>query len=247
MPLVWTKRSHEAKVKYLQGLFREVFFKDIQERYQIEHLDVLDELTNVLCSSIGSLTNVSKLVNTLNSVKKQKVNYLTIESYLKYLTDAFLFDCAKRYDIKGKHYFDFPMKYYCVDIGLRNAHLNFRQKEETHIMENVLYNELVLRGYSVDVGVVPIMERDADGNRHQNRCEIDFVVNMADQRYYIQSALTVSDSDKLQQESRPLLAIKDSFQRIIVSKTLARPWFDDNGIKHMGLYDFLLDENALKS
>lgn len=247
MPLVWAKRSHEAKFKYLQGLFREVFFKDIQERYQIEHLDVLDELTNVLCSSIGSLTNVSKLVNTLNNVKKQNVNYSTIESYLKYLTDAFLFDCAKRYDVKGKHYFDFPMKYYCADIGLRNAHLNFRQKEENHIMENVLYNELVLRGYSVDVGVVPIMERDADGKRHQNRCEIDFVVNLANQRYYIQSALTVSDPDKLQQESRPLLAIKDSFQRIIVTKNLARPWFDENGIKHMGLYDFLLDENSLKS
>ena len=247
MPLVWAKPSHEAKVKYLQGLFQEVFFKDIRERYQIEHLDVLDELTNVLCSSIGSLTNVSKLVNTLYSVKKRKVNYATIESYLKCLTEAFLFRCAKRYDVKGKHYFDFPMKYYCADVGLRNAHLNYRQKEETHIMENILYNELVLRGYSVDVGVVPIMEKDADGNRHQNRCEIDFVVNLADQRYYIQSALTVSDPDKLRQETRPLLAIKDSFRRIIVTKTLARPWFDENGIKHMGLYDFLLDDNALKS
>ena len=247
MPLVWSKRSAEAKYQYLQGLFQEVYYKDIQERYQLDHPGVLDELTDVLCSSIGSLTNVSKLANTLKSVKKLDVNHATIGTYLNCLTEAFLFRCAKRYDVKGKHYFDYPMKYYCEDIGLRNAHLNYRQQEETHIMENILYNELIARGYSVDVGVVPVSDKDADGKRHQRRCEIDFVVNTASGRYYIQSALTVADPEKLQQEKRPLLAVRDSFQRIVVSKTVAKPWFDETGIKHMGLYDFLLDENALSS
>ncbi len=247
MPMVWGKPSDEAKVKYLQGLFQEVYYKDIQERYQIEHLDILDELTNVLCSSIGSLTNDSKLAKTLNSVKRRDVNQGTLGSYLDHLADAFLFRCAKRYDVKGKHYFEYPMKYYCEDIGLRNAHLNYRQQEETHIMENILFNELIVRGYSVDVGVVLINEKDSDGKRHQKNCEIDFVVNSTSQRYYIQSALNVSNSDKLQQEKRPLMAIRDSFRRIIVSKTAAKPWFDETGIKHIGLYDFLLDENLLNS
>jgi len=247
MPLVWNKRSPEAKIQYLQGLFQEVYYKDIQERYQLEHPDILDELTDVLCSSVGSLTNTSKLANTLKSVKKREVNHSTIGIYLNCLTEAFLFRCAKRYDVKGKHYFEFPVKYYCEDLGLRNAHLNYRQQEETHIMENILYNELIARGYSVDVGVVPLSEKDAKGKRHQKNCEIDFVVNSGGQRYYIQSALSVADASKLQQEKRPLLAVRDSFRRIIVNKTAAKPWFDETGIKHIGLYDFLLDENAMNS
>ena len=245
MPFVWSKVTDEDKAEYLKSLFREVYYKDIMERYELEHPDVLDELTDVLCSSIGSLTNASKLADTLNSVKQLKVNHTTIGTYLKCLTDSFLFRCAKRYDVKGKKYFEFPMKYYCEDVGLRNARLNYRQQEETHIMENIIYNELVMRGYSVDVGVVPLTELGVDGKRHQKTCEIDFIVNKGMKRYYVQSALSVSDTDKLKQEKRPLLAVRDSFQQVIVSKTNAKPWFDDAGIKHIGLYDFLLDEGSL--
>lgn len=245
MPFVWSKAADGDKVDYLKSLFQEVYYKDIMERYGLEHPDVLDELTDVLCSSIGSLTNASKLADTLNSVKRLKVNHTTIGTYLKCLTDSFLFRCAKRYDVKGKKYFEFPMKYYCEDVGLRNARLNYRQQEETHIMENIIYNELVFRGCSVDVGVVPVTELGPDGKRHQKICEIDFVVNAGMKRYYVQSALNTSDADKLKQEKRPLLAVRDSFQQIIVSKTNAKPWFDDAGIKHIGLYDFLLDEESL--
>lgn len=245
MPFVWSKATDEDKSDYLKSLFQEVYYKDIMERYELEHPDVLDELTDVLCSSIGSLTNASKLSDTLNSVKQLKVNHTTIGTYLRCLTDSFLFRCAKRYDVKGKKYFEFPMKYYCEDVGLRNARLNYRQQEETHIMENIIYNELVMRGYSVDVGVVPVTELGSDGKRHQKTCEIDFVVNKGMKRYYVQSALNISDADKLKQEKRPLLAVRDSFQQIIVSKTNAKSWFDDAGIKHIGLYDFLLDEESL--
>lgn len=245
MPFVWSKATDEDKSGYLKSLFQEVYYKDIMERYELEHPDLLDELTDVLCSSVGSLTNASKLADTLNSVKQLKVNHTTIGTYLKCLTDSFLFRRAKRYDVKGKKYFEFPMKYYCEDVGLRNARLNYRQQEETHIMENVIYNELVMRGYSVDVGVVPVTELGSDGKYHQKTCEIDFVVNKGMRRYYVQSALNISDADKLKQEKRPLLAVRDSFQQIIVSKTNAKPWFDDGGIKHIGLYDFLLDEESL--
>ncbi len=245
MPFVWSKATDEDKSDYLKSLFQEVYYKDIMERYELEHPDVLDELTDVLCSSVGSLTNASKLADTLNSVKQLKVNHTTIGTYLKCLTDSFLFRCVKRYDVKGKKYFEFPMKYYCEDVGLRNARLNYRQQEETRIMENVIYNELVMRGYSVDVGVVPVTELGSDGKRHQKTCEIDFVVNKGMRRYYVQSALNISDADKLKQEKRPLTAVRDSFQQIIVSKTNAKPWFDDAGVKHIGLYDFLLDEESL--
>ena len=245
MPFVWSKATDEDKSDYLKSLFQEVYYKDIMERYELEHPDVLDELTDVLCSSVGSLTNASKLADTLNSVKQLKVNHTTIGTYLKCLTDSFLFRCVKRYDVKGKKYFEFPMKYYCEDVGLRNARLNYRQQEETRIMENVIYNELVMRGYSVDVGVVTVTELGSDGKRHQKTCEIDFVVNKGMRRYYVQSALNISDADKLKQEKRPLTAVRDSFQQIIVSKTNAKPWFDDAGVKHIGLYDFLLDEESL--
>lgn len=245
MPFVWSKATDEDKSDYLKSLFQEVYYKDIMERYELEHPDVLDELTDVLCSSVGSLTNASKLADTLNSMKQLKVNHTTIGTYLKCLTDSFLFRCVKRYDVKGKKYFEFPMKYYCEDVGLRNARLNYRQQEETRIMENVIYNELVMRGYSVDVGVVPVTELGSDGKRHQKTCEIDFVVNKGMRRYYVQSALNISDADKLKQEKRPLTAVRDSFQQIIVSKTNAKPWFDDAGVKHIGLYDFLLDEESL--
>lgn len=244
MPLVLFKKSDAEKMSYLRGLFTEVYFKDIVERYDIALPDVLEELTDDLCSSIGSLTNASKIANTLQSVKGVKVSSTTISSYLNYLIESFLFSNAKRYDVKGKKYFEYPSKYYCTDIGLRNARLNFRQQEETRIMENVIYNELLCRGYSVDVGVVEIVERK-DNKQSKKQCEIDFVVNVGSKKYYIQSALNVSDPDKMDTELRPLKNTNDFFKRIIISKTSQKPWTDEDGILHLGLYEFLLNENAI--
>lgn len=244
MPLVLFKKSDAEKMSYLRGLFTEVYFKDIVERYDIALPDVLEELTDDLCSSIGSLTNASKIANTLQSVKGIKVSSTTISSYLNYLIESFLFSNAKRYDVKGKKYFEYPSKYYCTDIGLRNARLNFRQQEETHIMENVIYNELLCRGYSVDVGVVEIVERK-DNKQSKKQCEIDFVVNVGSKKYYIQSALNVSDPTKMDTELRPLKNTNDFFKRIIISKTSQKPWTDEDGILHLGLYEFLLNENAI--
>lgn len=244
MPLVLFKKSDAEKMSYLRGLFTEVYFKDIVERYDIALPDVLEELTDDLCSSIGSLTNASKIANTLQSVKGVKVSSTTISSYLNYLIESFLFSNAKRYDVKGKKYFEYPSKYYCTDIGLRNARLNFRQQEETHIMENVIYNELLCRGYSVDVGVVEIVER-IDNKQSKKQCEIDFVVNVGSKKYYIQSALNVSDPTKMDTELRPLKNTNDFFKRIIISKTSQKPWTDEDGILHLGLYEFLLNENAI--
>lgn len=244
MPLVLSKKNDVEKMRYLQNLFTEVYFKDIEERYDIEMPDVLSELTDDLCSSVGSLTNASKIAKTLQSVKNIKVSSTTISRYLNYLIESFLFSNAKRYDVKGKKYFEYPSKYYCTDIGLRNARLNFRQQEETHIMENVIYNELLCREYYVDVGVVEIVETNA-GERTKKQCEIDFVVNKGSKKYYIQSALNVSDASKLETELRPLKNTKDFFKKIIVSKTSMRHWTDDDGILHVGLYEFLLNENSL--
>lgn len=245
MPLVLSKKSDEEKFKYLENLFQEVYFKDISERYKIEFPDVLAELTDDLCSSVGSLTNAAKIAKTLASVKKITVCNATVASYLKYLTESFLFRCARRYDIKGKKYFEYPSKYYCTDIGLRNVKLNLRQQEETHIMENIIYNELVARGYSVDVGVIESEEKDENGKRHQVTREIDFVVNKGSKRYYIQSALTISDPRKAETEMKPFMLTKDFFKKIIVTKSSARAWTDDNGILHLGLYEFLLNEDSL--
>lgn len=245
MPLVLTKNSEAEKVNYLQALFTEVYFKDIAERYDIELPDVLSELTDDLCSSVGSLTNANKISNTLRTVKNIKVSSTTVSNYLNYLIESFLFSNAKRYDIKGKKYFEYPSKYYCTDIGLRSARLNFRQQEETHIMENIIYNELLCREYSVDVGVVEIVETNA-GKRTKKQCEIDFVVNRGLKKYYIQSALSVSEQAKLETELRPLKNTKDFFKKIIITKTSMRPWTDEDGILHLGLYEFLLNENSLE-
>lgn len=245
MPLVLFKKTDAEKMSYLQGLFTEVYFKDIVERYEIELPDVFEELTDDLCSSIGSLTNASKITNTLQSVKNIKVSSTTISNYLNYLIESFLFSNAKRYDVKGKKYFEYPSKYYCTDIGLRNARLNFRQQEETHIMENIIYNELLCRGYSVDVGVVEIIERN-EGKKTKKQCEIDFVVNVGAKKYYIQSALNVSEPSKMETELRPLRNTKDFFKKIIVSKTSMKPWTDEDGILHLGLYEFLLNENSIE-
>lgn len=245
MPLVLSKKTDAEKMSYLQSLFTEVYFKDIVERYEIELPDMLEELTDDLCSSIASLTNASKIANALQSVKSIKVSSTTISNYLNYLTESFLFSNAKRYDVKGKKYFEYPSKYYCTDIGLRNARLNFRQQEETHIMENIIYNELLCRGYSVDVGVVEIVER-SEGKKTKKQCEIDFVVNIGSKKYYIQSALNVSEPAKMETEIRPLKNVKDFFKKIIISKTSMKPWTDEDGILHLGLYEFLLNENSLE-
>ena len=245
MPLAMLQKTETDKVNYLRSLFSEVYFKDIAERYRIELKDVLENLTDDLCSSIGSLTNASKIANTLQSVQHIDVSANTIASYLDYLTESFLFTNAKRYDIKGKRYFEYPSKYYCTDIGLRNARLNFRQQEETHIMENIIYNELLCRGYSVDVGVVELTDT-VDGKRKKKQCEIDFVVNRGAKKYYIQSALNVSDPEKMETELRPLKGTKDFFKKIIISKSTMKAWTDEDGILHLGLYEFLLNEQSVE-
>lgn len=244
MPLVLSRKTDADKMAYLQSLFTEVYFKDIAERYDITLTDVLAELTDDLCSSIGSLTNASKIANTLRTVKGVSVSSTTISNYLGYLTESFLFSNAKRYDVKGKKYFEYPSKFYCTDIGLRNARLNFRQQEETHIMENIIYNELLCRGYSVDVGVVEVNEKNGE-KKVRKQCEIDFMVNYGAKKYYIQSALSVSDPEKMETELRPLKNTKDFFKKIIISKSTMKPWTDEDGILHLGLYEFLLNENAL--
>ena len=245
LPLILSKKTTREKTKYLSDLFKEVYFKDIEERYNIAMPEVMQLLTDDLCSSIGYLTNSSKIANTLKSVRNVDVNSQTISTYLHYLEESFLFSQARRFDVKGKKYFSFPSKYYCTDIGLRNARINFRQQEETHIMKNIIYNELIMRGYSVDVGVVEITAKEADGKMHQTQYEIDFVVKDGMNKYYIQSALNVDDQSKEKQELRPLIATKDFFKKIIVTKSRTKPWLDDNGILHVGLYDFLLDDNYL--
>lgn len=246
MPYLFTLDRDEDKYQYLSNLFEEIYFKDIEERYSIALPGVLRELTSDLCSSIGSLTNANKISRTLQSVKHMKVDSETISLYLNYLTESFLFSKAVRYDIKGKKYFDYPSKYYCTDIGLRNVRLGLRQQEETHIMENLIYNELIVRGCHVDVGVIPIVEKNQEGKREQKNCEIDFIAASGSKRYYIQSALNMDDPQKEKTEIRPLSAVKDSFKKIIVSKSYGKSWTDEAGILRINIIDFLLDENSLE-
>jgi predicted AAA+ superfamily ATPase len=246
MPYLFTLDRDEDKYQYLSNLFEEIYFKDIEERYSIALPGVLRELTSDLCSSIGSLTNANKISRALQSVKHMKVDSETISLYLNYLTESFLFSEAVRYDIKGKKYFDYPSKYYCTDIGLRNVRLGLRQQEETHIMENLIYNELIVRGCHVDVGVIPIVEKNQEGKREQKNCEIDFIAASGSKRYYIQSALNMDDPQKEKTEIRPLSAVKDSFKKIIVSKSYGKSWTDEAGILRINIIDFLLDENSLE-
>ena len=245
MPLVLSQKDDMAKAEYLSGLFEELFFKDIMERYEIRLPNVVSELTDALCSSVGSLTNVSKIVKTLASTRKLSVDEGTIAAYLEYLTESYLFKESRRYDVRGKKYFEYPLKYYCADLGLRNARLNFRQQEESHILENIIYNELVARGFKVDVGVVPIYDKNEKGVSVEKRTEIDFVINKGMKRYYIQSTLYMDDSEKANQELRPLLGVKDMFRKVVITKTTAKPWIDDMGVLRLGIYDFLLDEKSL--
>lgn len=245
MPYLLNLDSDEEKYDYLNDLFEEIYFKDIEERYDVRLPGVLRDLTSSLCSSVGSLTNSSKIARTVNSMKNIKTDSETISQYLTYLTDSFLFSKAERYDVKGKKYFDYPSKYYCTDIGLRNVRLGLRQMEPTHIMENILYNELKVRGYSVDVGVIDLTETNDEGKRTQKRLEIDFVARKGTKKYYIQSAFSMDDGEKEKTELRPLLSIDDSFKKIVVSRSYGKSWTDDNGILRVGLLDFLLDENCM--
>jgi len=246
MPLVLSKKTDEKKAQYLSELFTEVYFRDIVERYQLEMKYTLSQLADTLSSSIGSLTNATRIANTLVSNGGRKVSTETVAAYIGYLTDSFLFSEAKRFDVKGNHYFRFPYKYYCTDIGLRNARLNFRQQEESHIMENIIYNELLYRGFSVDVGVIEITESGDDKKRHKKQLEIDFIATKGPMRLYIQSALAMNTEEKMKQELRSLERINDSFKKLVVTKSYVKPWTDKNGILHIGLYDFLLDPDVIR-
>lgn len=245
MPYLLSIDSDEEKYEYLEALFEEIYFKDIEERYDIRLPGVLRELTSSLCSSIGSLTNASKIARTVQTMKNVKTDSETISTYLSYLADSFLFSKADRYDVKGKKYFEYPSKYYCTDVGLRNVRLGLRQQEETHIMENIIYNELISRGYAVDVGNIAIVERNKEGKRTQKNLEVDFIARKGSKKYYIQSALSMDDKEKEKAEIRALLAIDDSFKKIVVSKSYGKSWTDENGILRLGIYDFLLDESGL--
>ena len=245
MPYLSHIDTDEEKYTYLSELFEEVYFKDIEGRYRIDLPGVLRGMTSFLCSSVGSLTNASKISRTIKTTQNVTADPETINTYLKYLQDAFLFSEAVRYDVKGKKYFEYPSKYYCTDIGLRNARLGFRQMEATHIMENVIYNELLVRGYIVDVGVVPIRESDENKVIHQKNCEVDFVARKGSKVYYIQSALSMDDPEKEKTEIRPLSAIGDSFRKIVVSGSYGKSWIDEAGILRIGMIDFLLDENSM--
>ena len=246
MPLVWLADSHEERSRYLRDLFSRTYIKDVLERHQIKNdAEVLEILLNVLASSIGSLTNPSKLANTFESERHIRIAPDTIDAYIGYFKEAFLLQRAERYDVKGRKYIKTPVKYYYSDVGLRNARLGFRQLEETHLMENVLYNDLLRRGFDVDVGVVEQNIRTETGKNARKQLEVDFVVNRGDERYYIQSALSIDDPDKKEQEIASLLRIPDSFKKIVVVKDYIKPWRDEHGIQYVGVEDFLLDESLI--
>lgn len=236
----------EEKSDYLKKLFKEVYIKDIIERNSIKNTTGLEQLINIISSGIGSLTNPQKLENAFRSMGNVKLSAVTIKSYLDFLEDAFMIEKAERYDIKGKKYISTPQKYYFTDIGLRNARLNFRQQEETHIMENIIYNELRIRGYSIDVGVVEINERLTDGRYSRRQVEIDFVANKGDERYYIQSAFALPSADKVKQEERPLRNIADSFKKFIIVKDNIMTRRSEEGIVTISLKEFLLNPDCLK-
>jgi predicted AAA+ superfamily ATPase len=240
MPLILSKKNDEEKSQYLKELFEQTYIKDIVERNNIQRIDILDSLINMLASSVGSLTNPQKIFDTFKSKGEKELSLNTINSYIADIEDSFIVNKSTRYDIKGKKYIQTPQKYYFSDIGLRNARLNFRQQEENHLMENIIYNELLIRGYNVDVGVVEVRE---EGKRKQ--LEVDFVCNLGNKRYYIQSALNLDTKEKTIQESRSLNNIGDSFKKIIVVKDNIKLWRTDDGIVIMGIQEFLLNKDSL--
>ncbi len=246
MPLIISRPNDTAKMNYLQSLFSEVYLKDIVERKKIKHEHVLSQTLDLLCSSVGSLTNPTKISNTVKSVEKIDISQNTVKAYIGHLEDAFLFSEAKRFDVKGKSYFDFPNKYYCEDIGLRNARIGFRQQEMTHIMENIIYNELIIRGLSVDIGVVYSREMDKNNNSVRIPREIDFVATAGSKKVYIQSAYAMPDDEKIKTEQKPFHLVGDSFPKIIVRRDIGKRWYDDNGFLNINIVDFLLDEMVIQ-
>ena len=246
IPLVVLRDGAENKASALENLFSEIYVRDIQKRNNVRNIGELEDLLNIVSSAIGSLTNPEKLKNTFKSVKNSKITSTTIKKYLDYLEDSFLLESAQKYDIKGKAYIGTPMKYYFSDMGLRNAGINFRQFEQTHAMENVIYNELRMRGYRVDVGVVPITEKNKEGKTVRKQLEVDFICNLGSMKYYIQSAFSIPDEEKRAQEIRPFKKIEDSFKKIVITKDIVPAYYDENGILTMNIYDFLMDEKSLE-
>lgn len=249
MPLVLSRPNDAAKMAYLKSLFAETYLKDIIERKKIRRKDILDAVVDLLCSSVGSLTNPTNVTNSLNSKQKlsgeDTASLNTVKGYMDHLSDAFLFSECKRWDVKGKSYFDYPNKYYCEDIGLRNARIGFRQQEMTHIMENIIYNELIVRGCAVDVGIVYGTDTDKKGRTVQVPREIDFVATLGGKRVYVQSAYALPDDQKAEMENRPFGLTGDSFPKIIVRHDIRKRWYDDNGILNIGIIDFLLDQTVI--
>ena len=246
IPLVLGFETADQKSDFLKSLFEETYISDITGRNNIRNKAELEELLNILSSAIGSLTNPSKLSATFKSVKNKSISKDTIIKYIDYLKDSFLIDSAIRYDIKGKKYINTPSKYYFTDLGLRNARLNFRQVEETHAMENIIFNELKVRGYNVDVGVVVMNEVDKKGKKIRKQLEVDFVCNKGSKRFYIQSAYALPDKEKMEQEQRSLVNTGDGFKKIIITKDAVAPLYNDEGILVMSAYDFLLNPDSME-
>lgn len=246
LPLTVTMKTEEQKINYLINLFKETYLKDIIERHHIEKTQELEDLVNILASAIGSLTNPPKIEATFKSAIQSTISLNTIRQYIEYLEDAFIINKANRYNVKGRKYIGTPLKYYFEDVGLRNARLGFRQVEETHLMENIIYNELRSRGYSVDVGVVEKRGTDENGKEYKNQLEIDFVANLGSKRYYIQSAFSMPTEEKRIQEKASLVNVNDSFKKIVVVKDVVNVTRDEEGITTMSIYDFLLKENSLE-
>lgn len=245
LPLILSRETTEEKAEYLMSLFQKVYLSDIIDRHKVRHQEELDELVDILASAVGSLTNPLKLANAFKSVKKKTISDKTLKKYMDYLMDAFLVSKAVRYDIKGRKYIGSPAKFYFEDVGLRNARLNFRQMEENHIMENIIYNELRIRGYHVDVGLVEQFGKNSENKTTKKQLEVDFVVTRGSEKYYIQSALAMNTEGKREQEERPLNAIGDSFKKIIVVRDNIKVRRNDMGIVTIGVRNFLLDEHSL--
>lgn len=246
MPLVLSRPTDAAKMNYLQSLFSEVYLKDIVERKKIKRVDVLADILDLLCSSVGSLTNPTNVSNTINSKQKRAGENIvannTVKSYMDHLADAFLFSECRRWDVKGKDYFDYPNKYYCEDIGLRNARIGFRQQEMTHIMENIIYNELIVRECAVDIGIVYSAGKDSKGRSVPIAREIDFIAKQGGKKTYIQSAYALGTDEKAETENKPFSLTGDSFPKIIVRHDIRKRWYDDSGVLNIGVLDFLLDD-----
>ena len=246
LPLTVTMKTEEQKINYLTNLFKETYLKDIIERHNIEKTQELEDLINILASAIGSLTNPPKIEATFKSTIQSTISLNTIRQYIEHLEDAFIINKANRYNVKGRKYIGTPLKYYFEDVGLRNARLGFRQVEETHLMENIIYNELRSRGYSVDVGVVEKRGITEDGKEYRSQLEIDFVANLGSKRYYVQSAFSMPTEEKRIQEKASLVNVNDSFKKIIIVKDVVNVTRDEDGITTMSIYDFLLKENSLE-